>query len=189
MAAGALLRDIDMGRVDAAALQLQTTTERNIEPPVSQAGFRGDLVPEAGSLAEGIADRAVDFVFVGADSRTDGDLKLSRGDVELTGDGFNHFGQQAVGGTTPADMRSGDDVACGMPEQDGKTVGGQYPDHDVPLVGDDGIHFDRKKVAQVRIGFVHQQDIVAMHLLDRQQLVRRHVEAAGERRAVPLDIR
>ena len=85
-------------------------------------------------------------------------------------------------------MRRRDHLGDRVPKQHRITVGSQNTYHDLRLIGDYGIAFHRQKMPKIRIGFIDNQYIVAMHLPHCQQTGRRNIKGPAQRGTVALDV-
>ena len=188
MAAGALLGHLDAGGRQSRPFELQPAAFAQIELPLAQFDFAGDGIPQTGPPAEGIAHRAVDFVFVGADAGADRRQQPRRVGAEIGRHGADGLADDAGGGAAPTGMNGGRNLVLPIVEQHRDAIGDQHPDHHPGLIGDDGIAFDAEKVGQVGIGLVDHQHVGAVDLVDGQQQVRLQIEGPGQGGAIALDV-
>ena len=72
-------------------------------------------------------------------------------------------------GPLPSSVNRGNHPLFRIQQQDRSAVGYTDPDHDTRLVGDDRVPLQAEEVAEIVIGLIDDQDVVAMHLFDGDQ--------------------
>ena len=77
-------------------------------------------------------------------------------------------------------MNCSSNVLFWIEKDDRITVCNENPDHDLSLVGDDGITLYLEKMGEVGIFIGNDQDIAAMHLFHCEQQMGWHIEGSGE---------